>query len=388
MKIEDRMAAKSINLNPIQRGGILTDDARRVLQEYGDGYAFCDYCLKGRMYLIDTPPLRTFHQIIAEWLEMDDVRFTLGNRHAQRIIFKVLSKRGKYVIIDANAHYTTYIAAELAGLRVKEVPHTGYPDFKTIEDMYEEKIKEVKRESGEMPIAVFATHVDSYYGNLIDAKRIAKISHDNDIPFILNCAYTMGIMPISRKSTDADFLLGSGHKSMASTAPIGVLATTSEWANKVFRESKIEGDWSGRAFPTKDLESVGCELVGTQLLTMMASFPTVKERVKKFDYEIENARYFVRKIERIGEDAMALGETPRKHTLIHFDIPDFYWATEKKRGRGFYVYKFLKKRNIFGVQPGKSKDIKVNTYGLKKSEIDYVIKVFYELAEELNIPIM
>ncbi len=31
-----------INLNPIQRSGILTPEARQALLEFGDGYSTCD----------------------------------------------------------------------------------------------------------------------------------------------------------------------------------------------------------------------------------------------------------------------------------------------------------------------------------------------------------
>ncbi|RLI13591.1 O-phospho-L-seryl-tRNA:Cys-tRNA synthase, partial [Candidatus Bathyarchaeota archaeon] len=42
-----------VNLNPIQRGGILPEEARRALLEFGDGYSMCDFCLKGRIDMID-----------------------------------------------------------------------------------------------------------------------------------------------------------------------------------------------------------------------------------------------------------------------------------------------------------------------------------------------
>jgi len=33
-----------INLDPIQTGGKLTDAAKKVLIEFGDGYSVCDFC--------------------------------------------------------------------------------------------------------------------------------------------------------------------------------------------------------------------------------------------------------------------------------------------------------------------------------------------------------
>ena len=33
-----------INIDPLQRGGILTPEARAALVEWGDGYSVCDFC--------------------------------------------------------------------------------------------------------------------------------------------------------------------------------------------------------------------------------------------------------------------------------------------------------------------------------------------------------
>jgi|GEM_PF-5178913 len=34
----------NLNLNPLQRGGVLPVEARKALMEYSDGYSVCDYC--------------------------------------------------------------------------------------------------------------------------------------------------------------------------------------------------------------------------------------------------------------------------------------------------------------------------------------------------------
>jgi Sep-tRNA:Cys-tRNA synthetase len=47
-----------INLQPIQRGGILTEEARRAILEFGDGYSTCDWCppKTARLDMITDPP--------------------------------------------------------------------------------------------------------------------------------------------------------------------------------------------------------------------------------------------------------------------------------------------------------------------------------------------
>ncbi len=39
----------NLNLNPLQRGGVLPVEARKALYEFSDGYSACDYCLEDWM---------------------------------------------------------------------------------------------------------------------------------------------------------------------------------------------------------------------------------------------------------------------------------------------------------------------------------------------------
>lgn len=39
-----RETSGSINIDPLQTGGMLTEAARRALVEWGDGYSVCDFC--------------------------------------------------------------------------------------------------------------------------------------------------------------------------------------------------------------------------------------------------------------------------------------------------------------------------------------------------------
>jgi Sep-tRNA:Cys-tRNA synthetase len=369
-----------INVHPIQRGGILPPESREVLLSFGNGYSTCDFCIEGRIDLIKTPPILEFTRDLAKFLNMDEVKFTPGARGAKQAVFMAIAKPGDTVVLDSLAHYTSYIAAEVNDLRVVEVPHSGYPEFRVNTDGYAEKIEEVKRQTGKLPAAVLLTHVDYRYGNLSDAARVGKIAREYGVPYILNAAYTAGVMPIDGKKLGVDFLISSGHKSWAASGPIGILATTYEYTDKVFRTSSIKGPWSGRAFLKKDVFLFGCPPVyGVPVATLMASFPHVVERVKRWGEEVEKARWFVRELERI-RDFHQLGERPKQHTLVTFETPSFHRVAKKHRRKGFFLYEELKQRKIAGVQPGLTKMIKLNTYGLKWEEVQRVIDAFHEIA--------
>lgn len=370
-----------INLNPIQRGGVLTPEAREALLEFGDGYSTCDWCppKTARLDKIERPPIADFYEDLAKFLGMDVARVVTRCREAKFIAFRMLGEPGDYVVVDSLAHYSTYMAAELARLRVKEVPNSGYPEFRVDLDAYAEKIEEVRRETGRPPALVVLTHVDSHFGNLNDARRVAEIAHERGVPFLLNAAYTAGVMPVDGKELGADIIVSSGHKSWAASAPTGILAMTSEMAERILRPSSIKGDLSGRSFDVKELALLGCTVMGAPLLSLMASFPHVVERVERWPEEVEKARWLVGQLERI-EGTRQLGVRPKEHTLIHIESEGFFRVSQTHRRRGFFLYDELRERGIVGIQPGLTKHFKLNTYGLPWEKVRTVAEAFLEIA--------
>jgi Sep-tRNA:Cys-tRNA synthetase len=373
-----------INIHPIQRGGILTEDARKILLEWGDGYSVCDLCFEGRVDLVDNPPVREFREEVAEFLEMDEVRFTAGARHAK---FVAMNGFEGSVVVDSLAHYTTYIAAELNNLKVYEVPNTGYPEFRVEPEGYADTIEKVKEETGSYPSLALLTHVDYRYGNVADAKKVAEVCSEYEIPLILNTAYSSGVMEVKGKKLCADFVIGSGHKSWAATAPIGILAVNYDFTERVLRTSQIRGNWSGRAFTKKEVALFGCSPVyGLPLITLMASFPHVRERVKKWDEEVTKARWLAGEMEKI-EGVQLLGERPKNHTLMHFETSSFQMIAKNHKKRGYFLYHELKKRGIFGIHPGMTRSFKLNTYGLSWEELERVAEAFKDIAKKYGLEV-
>ena len=362
-----------INLNPLQRGGILTKEAREALIEFADGYSVCDFC-PGRIDLIEKPNIKKFiHEELSEFLGCDVARTTNGAREAKFMVMHSLATKAKkkaWIVVDGNAHYSTYIAAERAGLEVAKTENTDYPEFKILTEKYAETIEETKKK-GEIILSV-VTYPDGNYGNLPDAKKIIEISHSYNIPVLMNCAYSIGRMPIKMNNFGADFIVGSGHKSMSASGPIGVLGMKEEWEKLILRKSK--------RFPNKEVECLGCTSRGAPIITLMASFPKVKERVKKWQQEVEKARYFSKEIEKLG--LKQLGEKPHNHDLMFFESEIFYEISKKHKKRGYFLFHELKDRGIIGIKPGITKKFKVSTYLLMKEELDYVINSFAEIIKK------
>lgn len=361
----------SLNLNPLQRGGFLPVEARKALFEFSDGYSVCDYCT-GRLDEIKKPSVTGFLDDLAQFLNVDTVRTVHGAREGKFAVMHAMCKPGDTIVVDGNAHYTTHLAAERNGLNMAEVPTSGHPDYRVNPEGYREVLEQLQ-DDGEEPSLLVLTHVDGNYGNLSDSRIVGKIATENGIPLLLNCAYSMGRLPIDAKKLKADFLVGSGHKSMAASGPIGVLGVKEEWAEQVLKRSPRH--------EVKELEMLGCTSRGAPLATLMASLPHVIERTKKWDDEVQKTRKFVTEMEKIGE-IKQIGVRPKEHDLVRFETPLFHQIAETHPRRGFFLYEELKKRNIVGIKRGQTQWFKCSIYGFTPQQADYIILSFQEIGQK------
>lgn len=379
-----------INIHPIQRAGILTPEAYKALIAFGDGYSLCDNCLKGRIDQIENPPVVDFLKDMAKYLNIDNVMPTGSAREAKRIIIEALAKRypkRKTVIVDGTAHYTSYLAIEANDLKVSEVPHSGEFEYGIESSDYEDVIKKVQKEEGELPLLVLLTHVDYKYGNYNDPKPIGEICKQYDIPFLLNAAYSGGVLPIDCKGDLVDFISCSGHKSMAASGPIGVLGFSERFYDDIMVNSKITGNMTAKSFHNKICTVMGCPPVyGAPLITLMASFPTivkrtqeenVKEESKKVNYVIENIRGI--------KGITILGKQPKIHPLTNVKTDCFAEVAKSHPRRGFFLRDDFKEKGIIGMLPGISKEIKFSTYGLTWEQVKHFTKTFLEIVKKYNL---
>lgn len=376
----------SINLDLIQVGGCLTPEAMKAMIAWGDGYSVCDNCRKPfRLDYIQNPPLKDFHVDVAEWLGMAQARTVPGARRGFQQVAGTYVEKGDPVLIGALAHYTSYLSVELQKGVVREIPKTA-DNHITAEDTAN-RIEDVVREFGTAPKLLYIDHVDYQFGNMHDVKGIAKVAHQYDIPVLYNGVYTVGIMPVNGKDLGVDFIVGSGHKSMAAPAPSGILAATEERADEVFRTTQIEGDITGRKFGIKEVGILGCSLMGAPIVGLLASFPTVKARVEHFDEELANSRIIVEALRSI-DGTKILSEYPRKHTLTRLDTTDsFDRVAQTHKKRGFFLSSALGKKGITGIIPGATKVWKINTYGMTRKQAEYVADSYLEIAETNGLTI-
>lgn len=363
-----------INLNPLQTGGRTNAATRMAAVQYVDGYSVCDYC-QGVLHLIEKPPICDLTKNLTEFLNMDEARITQGAREGKFAVMHALLSPGEAIVVDANSHYSTYVAAERAGARVYEASSTGYPAFEIKAESFREVIGQVIKETGHLPKLALLSHVDGNYGNLVEAKAVGEVCQEYDVPFLLNAAYTAGRMEVKGKDLGADFIVCSCHKSFGVPGTIGILATTDRYKNTLFRKSS--------KYPKKDVEILGCTARSAAVAGLITAFPYIKERVRHFNEEVEKARWFVEKMEGLG-DIKQLGIKPTRHDLVRLETPLFKKMSASHRKKGYFLYYELEKRGITGLKPGQTDWFKLSTYGLSWEQVEYLYGAFSEIAENFG----
>ncbi len=355
-----------INVMPLQTGSILTEAARRVLVEFGDGYSICDFC-QGRLVDIANPPVRQFvNEMLPEFLGADVATLTYGARDGVFMVMHSLTKPGDVVVVDGNRHYSTAVAAERAGTELVVVPNSGYPEYTVDAEGFADVLRE-RRAS-----LVILTYPDGRFGNLVDAERVGEIAQTVGVPYLVNGAYSVGRMPVHMKELSADFLVGSGHKSMASAGPSGVLGMRDKWQEVVLRRSALH--------KTKEIECLGCTVRGVTLATLMASFPTVVERVTHWEEQVSKAQWFSEAMESLG--FTQLGEKPHRHDIMVFETPALFEISQRVRERGFYLYKEMESRGIWGLKPGQTKALEMSTFAATQEQLTQVVDAFQSILEK------
>lgn len=360
-----------INLNPIQAGGRTNAKTRVLVNSYIDGYAVCDQC-KGALSEIPKPDIVGLEKAMIDFLGVGSVRFTHGAREAKYLLMSNLLRPGDSVVVDENAHYSTFIGIEKAKAKAFIVPNTGYSEFKIVASKYQEVVEKIRKENGEMPKLLVITQVDGHYGNLVDVKKVNQVAEEFNIPLLINSAYLTGRTKVDLGEIGGDFIVGSGHKSFGSPGNVGVLGVSKKWENKLFQPSND--------YPQKEVGSLGCTARNAAIVGLTVVMEDIGQRVEKWDEEIERANWLVDKLEQLGGFKL-IGEKPKNHDLIYLETPALDKIAQTHRKRGYFLASALKDKGIIGIRSGLSKAFKLSTYGLTWSQLKYVYNVFKNIAE-------
>ena len=79
-----------------------------------------------------------------------------------------------------------------------------------------------------------------------------------------------------------------------------------------------------------------------------------------------------------------LGEKPHKHDLLHFEAPMLYEISKRVRERGYFLYKELDDRGIWGPQPGLARSFKLSTFAASMEQLSFVIDSFKSILSKYS----
>jgi len=114
--------------------------------------------------------------------------------------------------------------------------------------------------------------VDYRYGNIADARKVGEICKEYGVPFLLNTAYSSGIMPVDGKKLHV-ILCGSGHKSWAASAPIGSWQQLTNGAQRYSTNQRAAVIGAGADFRKRSCIVRLLSCVRGAVATLMRHFP-------------------------------------------------------------------------------------------------------------------
>lgn len=99
----------------------------------------------------------------------------------------------------------------------------------------------------------------------------------------------------------------------------------------------MTGDLTKRKFGVKEVEMLGCTLMGSTLIGMMASFPAVRKRVNNWEDKLKKSNYLIDGLLAI-DGSRVVSEYPRKHNLSKIDTSgNFDIIAQEHKRRGFFL---------------------------------------------------
>ncbi len=153
----------------------------------------------------------------------EEIVFVRGTSEAINLVAQSYLRprigEGDEILITEMEHHSNIVPWQLvaeqtgAKLRVAPITDSGELMMDSFADMLGPRTK-----------LVAVAHISNALGTINPVQEIIRLSHDRDIPVLLDGAQAVGHMPVDVQALDCDFYAFSGHKMYAPTG-IGALYT-------------------------------------------------------------------------------------------------------------------------------------------------------------------
>ena len=145
----------------------------------------------------------------------EDIVFTMNATHALNLAIRSLASAGDEVVISGFEHNAVWRPLNQIGADVRIAGRRLFDPDDTIEGFRAAITENTK--------AVVCTHVSNVFGYVLPVEEIAALCREREVPLILDCSQSAGILPVSLRKLPAAFLCMPGHKSLYGPQGTGVL---------------------------------------------------------------------------------------------------------------------------------------------------------------------
>lgn len=143
------------------------------------------------------------------------VVFTFNATHGLNIAIESLVAPGDRVVISGFEHNAVLRPLTHRGAEIVVAGRNLFSKEMVLQSFSDAINEETK--------AVICTHVSNVFGFVLPVEDIANMCHERGIPFVLDGSQSAGILPISMKKLQADFIAMPGHKGLYGPQGTGLL---------------------------------------------------------------------------------------------------------------------------------------------------------------------
>lgn len=244
---------------------------------------------------------------LAKFFDCDDdpvkfckrIIFTSGVTQSINIFLRGLLKPGDHIITGSMEHHA--VIRTLNNLRdtigisydVAQADLSGVVTAFAVEQLIKDNTK-----------AVIINHASNVFGTISPIEQIGAMCKEHGLFFAVDTAQTAGVIPISMRKSNVDFIAFSGHKGLMSLQGVGGFAI-SDKLSMVLTPTVTGGTGSiSHSFTQPDIlpdkfESGTLNLVGIVALNHSLKFINSIGMDNIYSHEIKLRQYFVEKLSSI-----------------------------------------------------------------------------------------